>query len=534
MPPKTEANITASPARHRAPLLWIVLPFIAGLGAASGGGALTMGPALAAGTLVAVGGVFVAADAALWAFGMSFAGYVAGNVSYQLNHPAAPDPAAWASPKAEVLVLKVESATPGRAGRTGGLGRVISAAPDNALEDERVYFSVLGRPGQTAPIRTAVIELAGRVRRVPAHPPVDSFYGYLAGLGIEFELSPARLVAERRSPTRWARFCDRLAGRMSGLLGRGFERRPDLAALYRAMMLGRKGDLTAAQKARFIASGTMHLFAINGLHIGLVALTLHALLALLRCPRPVAAALVLAVLWIDVDSTGASPSAVRAFLMIAVLETGHALALPANPLSALAAAALAVLLAHPLDFFGASFRMSFSVVLALITLGTPLSAQWSGRSGWAVPRHLRAAAAFCAAAGAVSAVTGVEYFSVWAPSGLLANLVLVPAATLVIVSGFASIAAGLLHLYALTRLFNGAAFVLLRAISAATALIASIPGASFPARFRADWIGPAALAGLMGACLGGYAAGWRRRAGGAWPPFVLAALVLALGVVYGG
>ena len=97
------------------------------------------------------------------------------------------------------------------------------------------------------------------------------------------------------------------------------------------MMLGRKQDLAAIQRGLFLLSGTMHLFAINGLHIGVVALSLHALLALARCPRPLASTLVLAVLWLDVDTTGESPSAVRAFLMVAVLEAAFILRRPGQP-----------------------------------------------------------------------------------------------------------------------------------------------------------------------------------------------------------
>ena len=58
---------------------------------------------------------------------------------------------------------------------------------------------------------------------------------------------------------------------MGRLLTTGLEDRPETAAVYRAMMLGQKHDLSDEQRGLFMHSGTMHLFAINGLHIGVVA-----------------------------------------------------------------------------------------------------------------------------------------------------------------------------------------------------------------------------------------------------------------------
>ena len=337
---------------------------------------------------------------------------------------------------------------------------------------------------------------------------------------------------------------------MRSLLGAGLEGRPDVAGVYRAMMLGQKQDLTAGQRALFLRSGTMHLFAINGLHIGVVALSLHALLAILRCPRPLASVLVLAVLWLDVDTTGGSPSAVRAFLMVAVLEAPSALRLPGNPIAAMAAAALGATLVHPADFLSPSFQMSYGVVAVILTLGLPL-AEWlstrfpayPGLPAAALDRRRRLLAAAwrhflgglgvgCAAA-LVGAITGVEFFGVLTPGGLPANLVLAPLAALVIVSGFLSITAGLAGASVISRFLNGAASLLLRAILGLIHLGLQVPHLWFNAHFRAPWIGPAALSALLAACLAGYAGNWKGARGGFWPPFALAALTLVFGVKFG-
>jgi competence protein ComEC len=337
---------------------------------------------------------------------------------------------------------------------------------------------------------------------------------------------------------------------MNEMLGGGLERHPDLAAIYRAMMLGRKRGMGRTQELLFVRTGTMHLFAINGLHIGVVALSVHALLAALRCPRPLAGLAALAVLWIDVDTTGASPSAVRAFLMIAGVEAAYVLARPANPLAAIAASALATLLVVPLDLFSASFQMSYAVVTAIFTLGLPMAARLQSRfqayrdlPEISLRRHQRLLAAALRhflgtlgvglSASLVSAVTGIQFFGVLVPASIPVNLALGPAALLVIVAGFASLILGLAGAGAAGRLFNRAAGVLLTGIQGIVNFAARVPGSWLPAHTRAAWVGPSALAALIGVCLAGYALGWRKQCGGFWPPFALVAATLVFGVKYG-
>lgn len=549
--------------RHRAPLLWLVLPFVAGASLRRAGGEWPLphpgwcGAGLAAAAVLASFGRSRAAHA-LWAAAQCASAALIGLVAHSAR---APFPAAPGRPEQVVLTLRISrlgQAHPARVFRARR-GPAFPASPGPTVANgfgaivpsgEPIYFSLLADPGMALPVRGAEIRLRGWIKAAPARGGPDTFAGYLRGAGIRRELAAARLVAVTEPPSWYAAQREALAQRLADLLQAGFSRRPDLAAIYRAMMLGRKDGLTAAQKSLFVRSGTMHLFAINGLHIGIVALSAHALLSLLRVRGCGCGLLVLAILWLDVDSTGAAPSTVRAFLMVALFEIGRAAWLPTNPLAALTGAAAVMLALDPSDAFGASFQMSFGVVAVLILLGVPLAdhlrERWNpyphlpahSRTPWqtlraAAQAHAASAAGFSAAAALVSAVTGVTYFGVWSPAGLPANVLVMPLASLVIIAGFASLVAGLAHLAWLTTLFNAAACLLLRAITAALEWIAQAPGASFPAHLRAAWIGPTALAALLAVCLRGYAAGWPRESGRYWPPFLVTALTLILGVKYG-
>jgi competence protein ComEC len=525
---------------------------MAGLAAGRAGLAPPVAIELAA-ALPAAGAAFLACPRrpVVWGIALSAAMLLAGNASCSLNGKR---PSDWEGmPQREArLTLRLDRVSPGSETVRQATGMGTIAQGDGRLRElkgQRVYFSLRLRRGEVPPASSATVSAIGLLDVVPRHPSSQSFDGYLSGLGANFRLSRGSILARRQPPTAYRVWCEKLARKMNGVLGAGIERRPALAAVYRAMMLGRRRGLSGEQEQLFLHGGAMHLFAINGLHIGVVALSLHALLALVRCPRLLGGALVLAVLWLDVDTTGASPSAVRAFFMVAVVEAAGILRRPGNPLAALSASALLVLLADPMDFFSASFEMSYAVVAAIFALGLPLGARllayfpaspdlpkitwrWRPRARAAAARHMFPAVGVGAAAALIGAAAAVEFFGLLAPVGMGADLVLAPLASLVIVAGFASLVAGLSGAIAATRLFNAAAGVVLQVIDIILRRVTALPGAWFPAHYRADWIGPSALALLVASCLAGYAEDWRRERGSFWPPFAIAALTLAFGVSY--
>ena len=551
------ADPTSSPVDrslgHRAPLLWLVLPFLGGLATGRMGVALPVSIGLAAAFAAAVAALAASRSALCWAPAVISCLMFAGNSAFSISTHVPDD---WdGMPEREVrLSLRLDRVYPGSeiTRKATGMATIESAKGRlRELEGERIYFSLGLRRREVPPISSSVVSAAGLLARVPPAPSPNSFDGYLSGLGANYHIARGRILAVGNGPSPYRRFCDRIAQRMNGILGSGMEGRPAMAAVYRAMMLGRRRGLSGDQEQLFLRGGSMHLFAINGLHIGVVAVSVNALLGLMRFPRPFAAVIVLAVLWLDVDTTGASPSAVRAFLMVSVVETAWALRLPGNPLAALSASALLVALVQPMDFFSASFQMSYAVVAGILTLGIPLGARLrervmrpcdlSPRESWGLPlraraafaRHVMPALGIGTAAALVGATTGVEFFGLLSAIGIAVNLLLAPLASLVIVAGFSSIVAGFAGIPAAARLFNSAAAVLLASIDAILRRATGLPGAWIPAHFRAEWIAPAALSVLVAACLFGYATGWRRERGGFWPPIAIVAAALALGVRYG-
>ncbi len=538
---------------HRAPLLWLVLPLIAGIAAGRYGPHLPP-RCLLAGTIVASGLAALAAWRAprWWAPPLLAALLLAGDASYTLRRARL---AAWNSlpPREVQLALRVDRVFPQADTRKAtGLGQILRVdGPPRELAGQRIYFALTRRPGDPAPIKSMVIRAVGVLSPLPENPPGTSFDGYLADAGMNFRLGRGRLLAVERPPTRYREFCERLAHRLNAILSAGVAaKRPELAAVYRAMMLGQKFELSPDQDQLFMHSGTMHLFAINGLHIGVVATALHALLMVARAPRWAVALLTLLVVWLDVDTTGASPSAVRAWMLVAAYEAGFVLRLRANGVASLAAAALLVLLLDPMALFSASFQMSYGVVLAILCFGVPLAdwlagrfppfpnlpeVTWSWWQRWTayVIRKFWPVFGIGLAAWLVGAVTGAAFYRVFTPGALVANLVLVPLAMVVIIAGFTSIMLGLTSWMAASAFINHAAVLVLLVIDALIRLGQHAPGMWWPAEWRAPWLASATLVVLLAVILASYARSWRGWSRGFWPPFAVVVLALLFGVKFG-
>lgn len=205
------------------------------------------------------------------------------------------------------------------------------------------------------------------------------------------------------------------------------------AAVLRALAVGDQAPLEEDDWALFRATGTSHLIAISGFHIGLVG-GFCALLAgllwrrvpalALVCPRPQAgAACALAGAAAYSLLAGLSPPVQRTLVMIAVVALARMLRRPLGPAQGLGLAALVALALDPLAVLNAGFWLSFAGVAWLIwCLG--------GRAQASLPVSFGRAQL---AATVGLAPIGLALFQQVSLVGPLANLVAIPAVSAFIV-----------------------------------------------------------------------------------------------------
>ncbi|MDD3179797.1 MAG: ComEC/Rec2 family competence protein [Opitutaceae bacterium] len=544
----------------RAPLLWLLLPFMAGLAASRQREA----PPDRLGSFAAVALVLCAsAGGAAWRSnrrwarlawpaallpGMFLAGYVylPARQPPRLDRDNLP-------PREVTMTIEAELVFPHAKGAPSacGTGRIVSTeAHLPELAGQRVYFSVIRRMSTTQPVRSGGYVIHGVLESLPREPEEATFQDYLANLGVRLKVMRARIVREEHPPRWFQLLCGSAANRCEAILRHGIERHPDATSVYLAMLLGSKAVLTPEQQNAFLRSGTFHIFSVGGLHVGVIALAVQSLLLLVRLPRAAGIVAGLGVLWIYVQVTGGSAPAIRSFIMIAFYLGGRALRLPGNALAALAAAALVTLLWDPQQLFSTGFQMSYAVVMALIVMGLPLAEKWQAawrpfsslpKADWRWWQHWTASGgrfllgslATGWAALLASIPPAIGYFHLFSPGAMLANIFVLPVSSLAIIAGFASLLAGMAGVQSASLLFNHAAALLIKGMDAAVRHGSGVPGVCFPARFAVPWLTPTMIALMAALMLLGLAARWSLRYGGFWPPAVTLAAVLFFVVKFG-
>lgn len=158
----------------------------------------------------------------------------------------------------------------------------------------------------------------------------------------------------------------RLSDRLSRNAGTGLGWNPELAALNKAMLLGRRGGIGAEKRAMFATAGTIHVFAISGLHVMLVAMVLNMLLSRAGLSPPVVAMFVLPMLAGYVMVSGARASAIRAALMAGLWICSGLFGRQADSLVAWGVAVILIYAHSPENVFSAGCALSFLVMLAIL------------------------------------------------------------------------------------------------------------------------------------------------------------------------
>ncbi|MCP5538232.1 MAG: ComEC/Rec2 family competence protein [Akkermansiaceae bacterium] len=137
------------------------------------------------------------------------------------------------------------------------------------------------------------------------------------------------------------------------------------AQLIRAVVLGERPPQPSGMIDDFRNSGTLHVFAVSGLHVGMVGTIIGSLLWLLRVPRWVLITGIILSMTLYAGITGLRPPAVRAVIMASVFLAGFLIRRRPSLINSLAASAVVVLLWDGHQLFTPGFQLSYGVLLTL-------------------------------------------------------------------------------------------------------------------------------------------------------------------------
>lgn len=134
-----------------------------------------------------------------------------------------------------------------------------------------------------------------------------------------------------------------------------------------ALLLGFKDELSEDIKAAYSETGAIHVLAVSGLHVGIIAMILRWLLKQFRWRRKwLKLVLMILPLWFYALLTGFSPSVIRATVMFSLLVLGLETDKKSNIYNVLAASALVLLLLNPYFLFSVGFQLSYAAVFGIV------------------------------------------------------------------------------------------------------------------------------------------------------------------------
>jgi competence protein ComEC len=211
------------------------------------------------------------------------------------------------------------------------------------------------------------------------------------------------------------------------------------AQLVRALLLGESRMLTDAIRKILSQSGASHLFAISGLHLGLIALLAYRLAFCLyrffpaclewQPPQRILPLVILPLLFVYLIFTGDAVSTRRAFVL-STLGAGFLLwRYCVNPLILLVSLALLSLLVNPLLLWQAGWQLSFAGAAGILVW----QPWWQHERISCLAISLRYPAQLILVTTAATLATlplVLMNFHLIAPASIIANLICVPVVTL--------------------------------------------------------------------------------------------------------
>ncbi len=207
-------------------------------------------------------------------------------------------------------------------------------------------------------------------------------------------------------------------------------------SLAAAMLLGERAEIRPDLRSSLQRSGLAHLAAISGLHVGLIACWLQGLFRRTGRRAFVTVAMTLGTLAGFAIFVGLRPSVLRATMTAVGAVLGRWIGREGEAVNGLFVVATILAIAEPEFFVDVGFQLSFLAVGGILTLTRELAPKLR------LPRSIATPLSVSLAAFLSTVPVVASRFGRIAPFGILVNLVAVPLAALVLLTGYGTLLLG--------------------------------------------------------------------------------------------
>lgn len=213
-------------------------------------------------------------------------------------------------------------------------------------------------------------------------------------------------------------------------------------SVLQALTLGDRSEIDDEIKQAYVASGAMHILAVSGLHVGIIFMLFNFLLKFfdkLRYKEKyygkfIKAFILFGIIWSFAILSGLSPSIRRAAIMFSVIIIAKAINRHVNIYNSISASAFIILIINPYQITEVGFQLSYAAVLGIVFFQPKLVALLKIKNK--ILYYLWSLTAVSIAAQISTFPITLYYFHIFPTLFFLSNIIVIPAATVILISAF--------------------------------------------------------------------------------------------------
>jgi len=217
-------------------------------------------------------------------------------------------------------------------------------------------------------------------------------------------------------------------------------------SIINALLLGQRQNIDKTIYNNYVNSGTIHILAVSGLHVGIILWILNFLfrpLLYLKYGNYLRPIILVTILWTFAVIAGLSPSVTRAVAMFSIISIAMHLKRPTNIYNTLVISAFVILLFKPTFLFEVGFQMSYLAVLGIVSVQPILYKLWKPK--FLVTDKLWQISTVTLAAQAGVVPISLFYFHQFPGLFFISNIVVIPFLGLILGFGLLIIAMALMN-----------------------------------------------------------------------------------------